>query len=410
MYKITRIKGREIIDSRGNPTVEVDLELASGAFGRASVPSGASVGKFEAVELRDKDASRYLGKGVLKAVSNVNFEIADNLLNKPFEDQIAIDQTLIELDSTENKSRLGANATLAVSLAFARAAAEQNSLHLYQYLGSECIMPRPMMNIINGGAHADNKINIQEFMIIPHHGKTFKDKLRMGAEVFHCLKAILKNKGHNTNVGDEGGFAPQLNSTTEALDLILQAIEAAGYKPDDHISLALDSAASEFYKDGLYEVDGERLDSSEMIDFYAELVNKYPIISLEDPLAEDDFEGWINMTNTLKHKTQIVGDDIFVTNERILRKGINRGIANAILIKPNQIGTLSETLNTIHFAHENSYNTIISHRSGETEDTFISHLAVGSGAWQIKTGSLCRTDRICKYNELLRIEETINES
>jgi enolase len=410
MYKISKVKGREIIDSRGNPTVEVDVILESGAFGRAAVPSGASVGRYEAVELRDENKDRFLGKGVLQAVANVNYEISDHILGKSLSGQLELDEILIELDDTDNKSRLGANATLAVSLAFARALAEQDEKPLFQSIGSNCTMPRPMMNILNGGAHADNKLDIQEFMIIPMLGKKFSEKLRVGTEVFHTLKKILKSNGYNVNVGDEGGFAPNLNSSEEALSLITKSIEQAGYKPGEEVSIALDSAASEFYKDGFYHIDGERLDASEMVDFYGSLITKYPIISIEDPMSEDDENGWVEITSALGEGTQIVGDDVFVTNPRILRSGIEKGIANAVLIKPNQIGTLSETLHTIRLAHENSYNTIISHRSGETEDTFIAHLAVSSGSWQIKTGSLCRTDRVCKYNELLRIEEIINEN
>ncbi len=407
MYKIISLKAREILDSRGNPTVEADLWLTDGSFGRAAVPSGASVGEHEAIELRDNN-SRYLGKGVLKAVEGVNTEIAGFLRNSDFNSQAELDQALISLDGTENKSRLGANALLAVSLAFAKAAALSSGKMLYQYIGNGTTLPRPMMNIINGGAHADNELAIQEFMIVPLKFSSSREALRCGAEIFQSLRATLKKRGYNTNVGDEGGVAPNIARASEALDYIMEAIVAAGYKPQDEVAIAIDAAASEFYEDQIYHIEDEVLASDELVKYYVNLVNNYPIISLEDPMSEHDHVGWKIITEALGGKIQIVGDDIFVTNPKILKKGIEDHIANAVLIKLNQIGTLTETMETIKLAHANGYKAIISHRSGETEDTTIAHLAVGSGAGQIKTGSPCRTDRICKYNELMRIEEELS--
>jgi len=412
MPKIKNIIAREILDSRGNPTVEVDVILDSGILGRAAVPSGASTGENEALELRDGDKARYLGKGVLKAVNNVNIEIAAKL--KGFApDFEKIDKILIGLDGTANKSRLGANAILGVSLAVAKAASLDKKEPLYNYLGgsSACILPVPLMNILNGGMHADNNLDIQEFMIMPVGAPTFREALRYAAEVFYNLKSILKSKGLVTSVGDEGGFAPNLASNEEAIKLILEAIKHAGYKEGKDIFLALDSAASSFSKGGKYNLKGEakELDSVGMIKMYQDLTSKYPIISIEDGLAEDDWIGWGQITKTLGAKIQLVGDDIFVTNPKIFQDGIDKGIANAILIKVNQIGSLSETLEAINLAKKNRYNAIISHRSGETEDTTISHLAVATGVGQIKTGSVSRTDRIAKYNELLRIEEELGK-
>lgn len=406
MYEIKLLKAREILDSRGNPTVEADLWLADGSFGRAAVPSGASVGMNEAMELRDNN-SRYLGKGVLNAVKGVNSEIVSTLVSKNFNSQAELDQVLIALDGTENKSRLGANALLAVSLAFAKAAAQSSGKKLYQYIGKGTALPRPMMNIINGGVHADNKLSIQEFMIVPLQFSSSREAVRCGAEIFQNLRNLLKKRGYSTNVGDEGGVAPNISSAREALDYIMEAIVAAGYKPGDEVALALDAAASEFYENQIYQIDDEALDSEELVKYYANLIADYPIISLEDPMSEHDYMGWKIITEALGGKVQVVGDDIFVTNPKILKKGIEDHIANAILIKPNQIGTLSETIVTIKLAHDNNYKAIISHRSGETEDTTIVHLAVGSGSGQIKTGSPCRTDRVCKYNELIRIEEEL---
>ncbi|WP_053332482.1 phosphopyruvate hydratase [Candidatus Jidaibacter acanthamoebae] len=409
--KIRSVRAREILDSRGNPTIETDIILNEGSLGRASSPSGASTGSKEALELRD-GGNRYLGKGVLKAVDNVNSIIAKKIIGREFASQADLDQFLIELDGTENKSKLGANAILSVSLSYAKAHAAANDQQLFQSLaGKEISIPRPMMNIINGGAHADNALDIQEFMIIPLKYSRFSDALRMGAEVFHTLKKILSNKGYNTNVGDEGGFAPALGSAQECLNLILAAIEKAGYRPGEDISLGLDVAASEFYDNNSYHLKGENkiLNSEQLVKYFEHLVNQYPIISIEDPMSEFDYEGWQNITHALGSKVQIVGDDIFVTNKKIFAKGIEGKIANAILIKLNQIGTLTETLETIKLAQKNNYNAIISHRSGETEDTTISHLAVAINAGQIKTGSLCRTDRVAKYNELLRIEEYVNK-
>lgn len=410
--KISKLKAREVLDSRGNPTVETDLFLEDGSFGRAIVPSGASTGEKEAVELRDNDPKRYLGKGVTKAVNNVQKIIAAEIIGKNALSQKEIDKLIIDLDGTENKAKLGANAILSVSLACAKAAANYKKLPLYRYIGGEeaCVLPVPLMNIINGGLHADNNIDLQEFMIVPIGAKTFKEALRMGSEVFHNLKSILKKKGLNTAVGDEGGFAPDLGSNREALDVIMLAIKKAGYKAGEDIFLALDPAASSFYKDGKYILEAEKIKentSGEMIDFYEDLVENYPIVSLEDGLDEGDWQGWDDLTKRLGDRLQIVGDDLFVTNTKIFSEGIKKHIANSILIKVNQIGTLSETLEAIEMAKMNNYTAIISHRSGETEDTTIVHIAVGTNCGQIKTGSVTRTDRVAKYNELLRIEEEL---
>ena len=415
MSEIIDIYAREILDSRGNPTVEVEVALESGVIGRAAVPSGASTGEREALELRDGDKSRYLGKGVLKAVAHVNEVIAAELIGWEASDQIGIDRKLLALDGTDFKSKLGANALLGVSMACAKAAAEDAGLPLYQYLGGANAkeLPLPMMNIINGGEHADNNVDIQEFMIMPAGAENFKEALRMGAEIFHALKKVLKEKGYNTAVGDEGGFAPNLKSNEEALQVIMEAIKVAGYKPGEDVLLALDVAASELYKNGKYILANEakpEKTAAELIDFYADLVDRYPIISIEDGLAENDWDGWKLMTEKLGKKIQIVGDDLFVTNPKILREGIEKGIANAILIKLNQIGTMTETLDAIEMAKRAGYATVISHRSGETEDTTIADLAVATNAGQIKTGSLCRTDRVCKYNQLLRIEDELDET
>nr|WP_320048187.1 phosphopyruvate hydratase [uncultured Desulfuromonas sp.] len=412
MGEIMDIYAREILDSRGNPTIEVDVLLESGVLGRAAVPSGASTGEREALELRDGDKSRYLGKGVQKAVDNVNEKICDALIGWEVTDQAGIDAKLLELDGTETKSNLGANALLGVSLACARAASEESGLPFYQYLGGPNAkeLPLPMMNILNGGAHADNNVDIQEFMIMPAGAPSFKEALRMGAEIFHALKKVLKDKGYNTAVGDEGGFAPNLGSNEEALQVIMEAIEAAGYKAGEEILLALDVAASEIYSDGKYNFANEAQPlktAEETVAFYADLVERYPIISIEDGLAENDWDGWKLMTDKLGDKIQIVGDDLFVTNSKILKEGIEKGIANSILIKVNQIGTLTETLEAIEMAKRAGYTCVISHRSGETEDSTIADLAVATNAGQIKTGSLCRTDRICKYNQLLRIEDEL---
>ena len=404
MTKIKNIIAREILDSRGNPTVEVDVILENGIIGRSSVPSGASTGINEALELRD-GGPRYLGKGVEKAVTNVNSIIKNELIGMEVSLQREIDELMIKLDGTENKSNLGANAILAVSLSCFKAASRDNKKPLYQYLGNELSMPTPMMNIINGGAHADNGLDFQEFMIIPNTD-TIKKRVQIGAEVFHTLKKVLKEKGYPTNVGDEGGFAPNLSSNKEALDLIVEAITKAGYNPGVDVNLGLDVAASEFYEDGLYHVNGVTLTSDEMIDMYIDLVNNYPIISIEDGLAENDWDGWKKLTERLSN-IQLVGDDLFVTNKKIFERGINERIANAILLKANQIGTVTEMLETIELAKKNNYKTIISHRSGETEDTFIADFAVGLNLGQIKTGSLSRTDRVSKYNQLIRIEEQI---
>ncbi len=411
MTAILDIHAREILDSRGNPTLEVDVTLESGAFGRAAVPSGASTGAHEAAELRDNDKGRYGGKGVEAACANVDGEIFETLSGMDAEDQLLIDQIMIELDGTQNKSRLGANAILGVSLAVAKAAAEEAGQPLYTYIGgvNAHLLPVPMMNIINGGAHADNPIDIQEFMIVPDGASSIADAVRMGAEVFHALKKALQDAGHNTNVGDEGGFAPGLSSTDDALGFIMKAIEAAGYKPGEDISLALDAASSEFYKDGKYELAGEgkSLDAAGMCAYYADLVARYPIVSIEDGLDEDDWDGWKQLTDAIGDKIQLVGDDLFVTNPKRLKKGIDEGIANSILIKVNQIGTLSETLEAVEMAHKAGYTAVISHRSGETEDTTIADIAVATNAGQIKTGSLSRSDRLTKYNQLIRIEELL---
>ncbi len=414
MSEIIDVYAREILDSRGNPTVEVEVALESGVMGRAAVPSGASTGEREAIELRDGDMARYLGKGVLKAVEHVNDIIAAEMIGLDASDQVSIDRKLIALDGTEFKSNLGANALLGVSIACAKAAAEEAGLPLYQYLGGTNAkeLPVPMMNIINGGEHADNNVDIQEFMIMPVGAGSFKEALRMGAEIFHALKKVLKSKGYNTSVGDEGGFAPNLKSNEDALQVIMEAIAAAGYKAGKEVLLALDVAASEIYKDGKYNFANEEhalKTAAETIDFYADLVDRYPIISIEDGLAENDWDGWKLMTERLGNKIQVVGDDLFVTNTKILKEGITKGIANSILIKVNQIGTLTETLEAIEMAKRAGYTAVISHRSGETEDTTIADLAVATNAGQIKTGSLCRTDRICKYNQLLRIEDELDD-
>ena len=409
---IANVHAREILDSRGNPTVEVDVELEYGILGRAAVPSGASTGEHEAVELRDADAMRYLGKGVRKAVENVNTTIADALKGADPFAQEAIDQTMLTLDGTPNKGNLGANAILGVSLAVAKAAAAEAGLPLYQYIGGANAkeLPLPMMNILNGGSHADNNVDLQEFMIMPIGANTFAEALRMGTEIFHHLKAVLQDRNYNTAVGDEGGFAPDLRSNEEALQVLIEGIERAKYIPGDEVLLALDPASSEFYKNGVYRLEAEaKPDKSpeEMVDFYANLVDKYPIISIEDGMAEDDWEGWQLLTQAIGEKVQLVGDDLFVTNTNRLQQGIDRGIGNSILIKVNQIGTLTETLDAIELAKRFNYTAVVSHRSGETEDTTIADIVVGVNAGQIKTGSLCRTDRICKYNQLLRIEEQL---
>jgi enolase len=411
MIKITEIRGREILDSRGNPTVEADVTLADGTMARALVPSGASTGTREAVELRDGDKSRYLGKGVLKAVANVNGALRDALLGQEFADQRALDQAMIDLDGSDNKGNLGANALLAISLAAARAEATSRGISLFRHLGNGTTMPVPMMNIINGGAHADNSVDIQEFMILPVGAPNFAEALRYGAEIFHSLKSVLKGEGLNTAVGDEGGFAPDLPSNRAALDTIMTAIEKAGYKAGDDILLGLDVASSEFYKDGVYDLEseGRQFDASGFTDFLAELADSYPIITIEDGMDESDWEGWAELTRKLSDRVQLVGDDLFVTNTSILKRGIDENIANSILIKPNQIGTLSETLDAITMADEAGYSAVISHRSGETSDATIADIAVGTQATQIKTGSLSRSDRIAKYNQLLRIEEELGE-
>ncbi len=412
MTAIVDIYGREILDSRGNPTIEVDVILESGASGRAGVPSGASTGSREAVELRDGDAKRFGGKGVLMACESVNGELSDTLIGMDAEEQLLIDRTMCELDGTDNKSRLGANAILGVSLAVAKAAAEEAALPLYAYLGgpNAHILPTPMMNIINGGEHADNPVDFQEFMIVPVGAASISDAVRMGSEVFHLLKKGLAAAGHNTNVGDEGGFAPGVASTDEAIGFVLKAIEAAGYTPGDDVMLALDPASSEFYKNGKYELAGESksLGSDEMVRYYEDLVAKYPIFSIEDGMAEGDWDGWKALMDAIGSKCQIVGDDIFVTNPKILAEGIKRGVANSILIKVNQIGTLSETLEAVEMAHRAGWTTVISHRSGETEDNTIADIAVATNSGQIKTGSLSRSDRMAKYNQLMRIEEELD--
>jgi len=409
MSAISEIVGREILDSRGNPTVEVDVRLDSGVLGRAAVPSGASTGAHEAHEQRDGDKNRYGGKGVLRAVEAVNGEICEALQGLDARHQAGIDQMMIDLDGTDNKGRLGANAMLGVSLAVARAAADDAGLPLYRYIGGTLAgtLPVPMMNIINGGAHADNPIDIQEFMIMPVSGETFADALRMGAEVFHGLKKQLKAAGHNTNVGDEGGFAPNLKSTEEAIGFVLKAIEGAGYTPGEDVVLALDAASTEFFKNGRYHLEGEGkvLAAPELVDYWVSLCDRYPIVSIEDGMAEDDWDGWATLTTALGSRIQLVGDDLFVTNPRRLAEGIKRGIANSILVKVNQIGTLTETLRAVEMAHKAGYTAVMSHRSGETEDSTIADLAVATNCGQIKTGSLSRSDRLAKYNQLLRIEE-----
>ena len=413
MSQITDIYAREILDSRGNPTLEVEVFLESGVMGRAAVPSGASTGEREALELRDGDKSRYLGKGVQKAVDNVNELIADEIIGMEATDQVGIDNRMLALDGTEYKSKLGANAILGVTLAVAKAAAEEVGVSLYQYIGgcNAKELPLPMMNILNGGAHADNNVDIQEFMIMPAGARNFSEALRMGAEIFHALKGVLKSKGYSTSVGDEGGFAPNLKSNEEALEVIVEAIGKAGYKAGEDVLLALDVAASELWKDGTYILENETQSEktpAQMVDFYENLVNKYPIISVEDGMAENDWEGWKLLTERLGKRVQIVGDDLFVTNPKILKEGIEKGIANSILIKLNQIGTLTETLDAIEMAKRAGYTTVISHRSGETEDTTLADLSVAVNAGQIKTGSLCRTDRVAKYNQLLRIEDELD--
>jgi enolase len=416
MSAIIDVYAREVLDSRGNPTVEVEVYTEDGGFGRALVPSGASTGEYEAVELRDGDKSRYLGKGVLKAVENVNEVIAPAIIGFEVTDQVAIDKTLIELDGTENKSKLGANAILGVSLAVARAAADELDMPLYQYLGgfNAKTLPVPMMNILNGGAHADNNVDIQEFMIMPVGAKSFREALRMGAEIFHSLKAVLKAKGYNTAVGDEGGFAPNLKSNEEALQTIIEAIEKAGYKPGEEVMLAMDVASSELYnkEDGKYHLEGEGVvrTSEEMVAWYEELVSKYPIISIEDGLDENDWEGHKLLTERLGKKVQLVGDDLFVTNTKKLAEGIEKGVGNSILIKVNQIGTLTETFDAIEMAKRAGYTAVVSHRSGETEDSTIADIAVATNAGQIKTGAPSRTDRVAKYNQLLRIEDQLGDT
>ncbi|MDY0055355.1 MAG: phosphopyruvate hydratase [Methyloversatilis sp.] len=414
MSAIVDVVAREILDSRGNPTVEADVLLESGIMGRAAVPSGASTGSREAIELRDGDKDRYLGKGVLAAVENVNTEISEAIIGLDAEEQAFIDKTLIELDGTENKSRLGANATLAVSMAVAKAAAEEAGLPLYRYFGGSggMAMPVPMMNVINGGAHANNSLDFQECMIMPVGASSFREALRMGAEIFHALKKLTDKKGYPTTVGDEGGFAPNVGSAEEALNMILDAASAAGYEPGRDLVLALDCAASEFYKDGKYHLEGAGLtmESAQLVDYLATLADKFPIVSIEDGMAENDWDGWKLLTERLGSRVQIVGDDLFVTNTKILKEGIARGIANSILIKINQIGTLTETFAAVEMAKRASYTAVISHRSGETEDSTIADIAVGLNAMQIKTGSLSRSDRIAKYNQLLRIEEDLGDT
>ena len=409
MSEIIDIRAREILDSRGNPTVEAEVYLEDGSFGTAAVPSGASTGIFEACELRDGDKNRFLGKGVLKAVENVNTKIADRLIGMDALNQREIDYTMLDLDGTENKTNLGANAILSVSLATAKAAANSLGIPLYRYIGGTNghVMPVPMMNVINGGAHADWCNDIQEFMIAPIGATSIREAVRMGAEVFHNLKKILKTKGFAVSVGDEGGFAPHLTSAKEALDCMSEAVLAAGYKLGEDFRFALDCAASEFYKDGKYNIDKKQLTADQLIKYYEELVNNYPIFSIEDAMEEKDYEGWRNATEVLGDRIQFVGDDLFVTNPKLIAKGIEEGMANAVLIKLNQIGSLTETLDAIELAHNNGYNAVVSHRSGETEDTTIAHVVVATNSGQIKTGSMSRTDRICKYNELMRIEDEL---
>ena len=417
MTLISDIHARQILDSRGNPTVEVDVVTDSGAFGRAAVPSGASTGKYEAVELRDADKSVYMGKGVLKAVDHVNGALYDSLLGIPVEDQAAIDQLMIDIDGTSNKSVIGANAMLAVSLASAKAAAASTGQMLYNYIGgvNARTLPIPMMNILNGGSHADNAIDFQEFMVMPVGAESFSQSLRMGTEIFHHLKAVLKSKGLATNVGDEGGFAPNLRSNVEAMEMVLKAIENAGYRPGEDVFVSMDAAASEFYnaEESVYhfhQSTGDKLTSAEMVDYWADWCKKYPILSIEDGLDEDDWTGWKLLTDRLGDKVQLVGDDLFVTNVNRLSRGINEGIANSLLVKVNQIGTLTETINAVHMAQINSYTSVMSHRSGETEDNTIADLAVALNTGQIKTGSASRSDRMAKYNQLLRIEEALGDS
>ncbi len=415
MFIIKNIHARQIMDSRGNPTIECDIELSGGAFGRASVPSGASTGTFEALELRD-GTSAYMGKGVSTAVKNVNEIIAPALIGMDATEQTILDEKMLALDGTPNKEKLGANAILAVSLALAHASANAKHIPLYKYIAdiygnpNPCVLPRPMMNIIHGGAHADNGLDAQEFMIIPNGAKSEVEAIRMGSEIFHNLKSILKRGGNSTNVGDEGGFAPNFDDCATALDTIVSAIIAAGYIPGEQVSIGLDVASSEFYQDGVYNFEGKKLSSDEMIAFYEDLISKYPIISIEDALAEEDWDGWKKLTNTIGDKCQLVGDDLFVTNPARLERGIANGVANAILIKVNQIGSLTETLRAIKMAQDAKYGVIISHRSGETEDTTIADLAVATNAGQIKTGSMSRTDRTAKYNQLIRIEEELDKS
>ena len=417
MTLISDIHARQILDSRGNPTIEVDVVTDSGAFGRAAVPSGASTGKYEAVELRDGDSSIYLGKSVLKAIDNVNGPLYDSLMGMSVEDQAGIDQLMIDIDGTPNKSIIGANAMLAISLASAKAAAASTGQMLYNYIGgvNARTLPIPMMNILNGGSHADNAIDFQEFMVMPVSAETFSESLRMGTEIFHHLKAVLKSKGLATNVGDEGGFAPNLRSNIEAMEMVLQAIEKAGYRPGEDVYISIDAAASEFYnaKEGIYhfhQSTGEKLTSAEMVDYWADWCKKYPILSIEDGLDEDDWSGWKNLTERLSDKVQLVGDDLFVTNVDRLSRGINEGVANSLLVKVNQIGTLTETMNAVKMAQINSYTSVMSHRSGETEDNTIADLAVAMNTGQIKTGSASRSDRMAKYNQLLRIEEALGET
>lgn len=416
MSQIAEIRARQILDSRGNPTIEVDVITTNGVLGRAAVPSGASTGAHEAVELRDNDKKKFLGKGVTKAVNHVNTAINEELRNYPVFDQRAIDSKMIALDGSENKANLGANAILGVSLAVAKAAAIEAGQPLYRYVGgvNACTLPIPMMNILNGGAHADNSIDFQEFMIMPVNAESFSESLRMGVEVFHNLKSVLKSRGHSTNVGDEGGFAPNLKSNTEGIEIVLTAIEQAGYKPGKDIYIALDAASTEFYdaESGMYifkKSTGEKLTSDQMAAFWKEWVNKYPVISIEDGLAEDDWKGWATLTKEIGNKCQLVGDDLFVTNVKRLTKGLTDGIANSILVKVNQIGTLTETIKTVDMAKSNSYTTVMSHRSGETEDSTIADLAVALNCGQIKTGSASRSDRMAKYNQLLRIEEMLGD-
>jgi enolase len=417
MSFIAAIQARQILDSRGNPTVEADVITDNGFIGRAAVPSGASTGKHEAVELRDNDKSVYMGKGVLKAVANINDIIAPELIGWNVNDQAGIDKKLIELDGTENKSRFGANATLAVSMAVAKAAAQESDLPLFRYLGgvNSTVLPIPLMNILNGGAHADNKIDYQEFMIVPIGATSFSEGLRWGVEIFHHLKSVLKKKGYSTNVGDEGGFAPNMQSNEEAIETVLAAIADAGYKAGEQVAIALDAASSEMWKEDekvyhFHKSDGKKLTSDQMVDYWEEWCNKYPIISIEDGMAEEDWDGWKKMTDVLGKRIQLVGDDLFVTNTKILQRGIDNGVANSILIKVNQIGTVTETINAVQLAQHNGYTTVMSHRSGETEDTTIADLAVALNCGQIKTGSASRTDRMAKYNQLIRIEELLAET